>query len=189
MTPEPDYPVALIDACYPEGVPDGFPVDLFAPIPVMTGDKNALVERDAEMREKVERIEAFMLLQPQVEIPVQHFFSGDGVYGRQIFMPKGTLMTGRIHLHEHLNIILQGDVTMMTVDGPRRVKGPMSMVSAPGTKKIGYVNEDTIWMTVHATHDRDVKNIERTLTANSYAEYENRLADSAPKNFIEGETL
>jgi len=45
--------------------------------------------------ERIESMEHFMLDQPQVEIPVQERFI-NGMYAREIVIPEGTLMTGRV---------------------------------------------------------------------------------------------
>jgi hypothetical protein len=163
--------LAAAESCYPEGVPADFPAVLFAPIdPALPQER-----RDLLLRDRVEDIEQVLLTLPQAEVPVEHFFSGDGVYGRQILIRKGTLLTGKIHLFEHLNVVSYGDVTMMTVDGPKRLKGPCTLVSAPGSKKFGYANEDTLWMTLHATRETDVAKIERMLTVDTFADYERYL--------------
>lgn len=164
--------LAVAEACYPEGVPDDFPAVLFSPIdPALPQGR-----REALLRERVEDIERVLKTFPQAEVPVEHFFSGDGVYGRQILIKKGTVLTGKIHLFEHLNVVSYGDITMMTVDGPKRLKGPCTLVSSPGSKKFGYANEDTLWMTLHATREKDVEALERMLTVDTYADYEKHLA-------------
>ena len=41
------------------------------------------------------------------ECPVTHRFS-DGCYLREILMPKGTLIVGKVHGTQHFNIIISG---------------------------------------------------------------------------------
>ena len=41
--------------------------------------------------------------------PLKHTFS-DGIYVREIFIPQGMLLTGKIHKHKHPNFLLKGEV-------------------------------------------------------------------------------
>jgi hypothetical protein len=44
------------------------------------------------------------------------------------------------------------------------------MVSRPGTKRVGYAHEDTIWTTIHATEETDMEKVEKELIAADYEE-------------------
>lgn len=116
------------------------------------------------MRDKINRLEAHMLAQPQVEIPPVHHFA-DGIYAREITIPAGTLLTGKIHKTEHLNIVSKGRIVVWTEDGMKEVCAPFTMVSRPGTKRVGYALEDTVWTTIHATEERDLDALETQLIA------------------------
>lgn len=112
------------------------------------------------LREKVQRAEALMREHGDpVEIPVQHFFS-DGVYARHGMIPRGTMLTGHIHKKRNLNILSQGEMSVLTQDGMQRVKGPFVIVSPPGTKRIAYAHTDCWWTTIHGTHETDLAKIE-----------------------------
>src|SRR5687767_14598526 len=102
------------------------------------------------MREKVFAIEAHMLNLPLVEMPVTHHFA-ERTYGRELFIPKGTVLTGKIHKYSQLNVLVSGELSVLTEDGIKRVKPPFIVVSPPGTKRIAYAHEDSIWLTVHGT--------------------------------------
>lgn len=115
-----------------------------------------------QTRQSIEVIEAELLRHPQVSIPVRHRFS-DGMYAREITIPAGTLMTGRVHKHEHLSVMISGDMTVMTPDGMRRISGYNLMVAPPGTKRIGYAHQETVWLTVHRTEVVDPVGIEEIL--------------------------
>ncbi len=106
----------------------------------------------------------------QFELPVTHHFS-KGVYARELFIPAGTVLTGKIHKHENLNIITRGDISVATAEGVKRLKAGDVVVSPPGTKRVGYAHEDTIWITVHGTDETDVDVIEQQFIAQSYDEY------------------
>lgn len=124
----------------------------------------------AELKAKVEHAEKAMLQMPQVEIPTVHYFA-KGLYARQITIPKGVLATSAIHLFEHIDIIPQGDISVLTDNGMKRVKGPVTFVSQPGLKRIGYAHEDTIWISIIACEERDLAKIEETLVVKTYEEF------------------
>ena len=126
---------------------------------------------DIPIREKIFQLESFLLQLPQADMPLIHRFA-DGLYSREIFIPRGTLLTGRIHKVEHFCIINKGDVSVLTEDGVKRFVAPSVFVSRAGIKRVIYAHEDTTWMTIHACKETDVEKIENLLTTNSYEEFE-----------------
>jgi hypothetical protein len=113
-------------------------------------------------RVEIERLEAHLREQPQVAIATRHYFAA-GLYAREILIPAGVLLTGRVHRQEHLNILSQGEITVWTEEGIRRLKAPYTLVSRPGTKRVGLAHSDTVWTTVHACQLTDIAAIEREL--------------------------
>jgi hypothetical protein len=118
----------------------------------------------------IESLEKHMKEMPPVEMPVKNYFS-QGAYARELFIKKGTVLTGKIHKHENLNIMPYGDITVLTHDGMKRLTGYNVVVSPAGTKRVAYAHEDTVWITVIGTRDNDVDEIVRTFTAESLDEY------------------
>ena len=129
-----------------------------------------IVTLDLDTRDKVFALEALMKEQPQLELKVVHHFS-HGVYARELHIPKDTLLTGEIHKCENLNILSQGEISVLTQNGMERVKAPFTIVSSPGTKRIAYTHEDCVWTTIHGTFERDLKKIETIFIAKSEQEY------------------
>lgn len=129
----------------------------------------AAVDAD-RMREKVNQAEAIMKTLPQVEMPEKHHFS-QGLYARELFIPKDTVLTGKIHKYPQLNVLMSGDISVLTEDGVKRVKPPFLVVSPAGTKRIAYAHEDTIWLTIHGTEENDLEKIEQHFIAQDDAEY------------------
>lgn len=164
---------STFEVCYPEGLPEGFPVDLFAPI-----NGAALAIREQKLKDKIDDLQAFMLEQPQADIPVRNVFSG-GVYAREVFIPKGTMLVGKVHMTEHLNICLKGDLTFLSVDGPKRIKAPAMFSSPAGTKKLAYANEDSIWVNVHPDLGEDADTIVDAITVNTFAEYDKLVGQAS----------
>lgn len=128
------------------------------------------VDKPKTMRDKVQAMESVMLDMPQVELETIHHFSKD-VYAREIHIPAGVTLTGKIHKFENLNILSKGEMSVLTEDGVKRVSAPFTVVSPPGTKRIAYAHTDCVWTTVHGTELKDVDSIEVEFVASTEQEY------------------
>lgn len=152
-----------------------------------------------EVRKKIITLEKAMreynsenhLAEP--ECPLKHHFA-PGMYGREILLPKDSLVVGKIHKHAHLNFIMSGHVSVATEDGVLDYYGPTILISSPGTKRVIYAHEDTVWCTVHCTNSQNLVEIEEEIIVKSYDEYD-KLTDtvmlqlSEHLHIIESETL
>ena len=137
-----------------------------------SGHQEALQEFPQNAREFILAVEGKMRELPgQMEIEPIHHFS-KGIYARELRIPAGTLLTGKIHKFENLNIISQGDISVFTEEGVKRIQAPCTLVSPPGTKRIGYAHTDTVWTTIHATEETDLQALESELIAASFEEFE-----------------
>jgi hypothetical protein len=119
-------------------------------------------------REQIERLEAQMRMMEQLPIePVHHF--ADGLYAREITIRAGTILTGKVHSTEHLNIVSQGRIAVWTEDGMKIVAAPCTLISRPGTKRVGFALEDTVWTTIHANPQNftDLADLELALIDNT----------------------
>lgn len=95
---------------------------------------------------------------------------GCRTYARQMFIPQGTLIIGKIHRHQHLNFIMQGKVSVSTEFGKKYFEAPCTFVSEEGLKRAVYAEEDTIWVTVHMTKHLELDTIESELISPTYDE-------------------
>ena len=99
-------------------------------------------------RNKMEALEDSILHSgAMVELECKHYFA-HGTYTRELFIPKHTILTGRIHLHSTINIISRGKIRVITDDGEHDIEAPHTFVSGPMVKKAGFTLEDTIWLNV-----------------------------------------
>jgi len=111
---------------------------------------------------------------PQIDIPVKHYIHG-GMYGREIVIPKGTLLTGQIYKFDHFDVMIDGDVTVSTDTGEvKRFTGYNCFSGMSGKKRAGYAHKDTTWITFHPFDGQNIKGdeIQRFLTAESFEELE-----------------
>ena len=94
--------------------------------------------------------------------PLKHSFA-DGIYVREIFIPKDMILTGKIHKHSHPNFLLKGEVEVFTeFGGVEKLVAPQNIISKAGTKRVVKTITDTIWVTVHAnpTNTQDLEKLE-----------------------------
>jgi hypothetical protein len=101
------------------------------------------------VRQNIADLEAAMFQAPQLEIETRHYFS-DGVYAREIVIPEGALITGKIHAFEHINVVSKGSISVLTENGARRIDAPCTFIAPPGTKRVGLAHAETVWTTLHA---------------------------------------
>ena len=105
------------------------------------------------------------------DCPVTHHFA-PGLYAREIFIPAGFVIIGKIHKHAHVNTISRGHVVVATEFGKTELKAPATFVSQPGTKRAVVALEDTVWTTYHPTEETDLSKIEEHVIAPSFEAYE-----------------
>ncbi len=125
------------------------------------------------VRDSILALEKAMLEQPQVEIEPTHYFA-DGIYAREIVIPAGTLLTGKIHKTRHLNIVSKGKIAVVTEWGQKIIEAPFTFVAEPGTKRVGVALEDTVWTTIHASEETDLVKLEDELIAPSFEALEDK---------------
>ncbi|MFN3453444.1 MAG: hypothetical protein ACK41T_00690 [Pseudobdellovibrio sp.] len=122
-----------------------------------------------EITEFIFKVEELSKKGEPVELPLRHHFSKD-VYAREMFMPKGCLIVGKIHKHENLNILSAGEVTVISIDGVKRIKAPYTFVGSVGAKRIIFAHDDVIWTTIHGTNKTDLSEIEKEFITNDINE-------------------
>jgi hypothetical protein len=131
----------------------------------------AIFESDtANQKQSIVDFERELLAMPQIKLEAKHYFA-KGLYARELFMPKGSAVTGKIHIKEHICIISYGDVTVADNEGTKRLVGPCTFVGRPGSKRALYMHEDTLWTAIHSTDLSSVEECEATLVTNDYEEF------------------
>ena len=105
-----------------------------------------------------------------------HYFA-PGLYARRLDRKAGDVIVGKIHKHDHLAMVVSGELTIVDEFGSRRVKGPHVFLSKAGAKRATYAHTDAIFMTFHPTDETDLEVIEREVTADSYEDLEQFLLE------------
>lgn len=126
------------------------------------------------MRGKIKALTDALLALPgeHIEMPVDHVFA-KGMYMRKLFIKKGTLLIGKIHRKECINIVSRGDISVLTESGAMRVQAGFTIVSPAGIQKVGYAHEDTEFINVFLTDETDIEKLEAEIACDSYEALEN----------------
>lgn len=106
--------------------------------------------------QRIDQLEKVMVENFQeVDCPLIHRFI-DGVYIREIFMPKGSLVTSKIHRTRHPYIVTEGVVSVWVNGGKEvMIHAPFEGITEPGTRRILYIHEDCRWVTFHLNPDNE----------------------------------
>jgi len=114
---------------------------------------------------------------------ITHHFA-PGVYAREMWMPAGCLLTGKIHKTEHLNMLSRGKVSVSNKGESITMEAPYTFVSPIGTKRAIYAHEDSTWTTIHATDLTDPDEIESEIIAENFQELDVLLAHNDYEKFL-----
>ena len=119
-------------------------------------------------------IEDWMRNLPQVEMPVKHHFI-NGVYLRELFIPAGTLLTGKIHNKENFSILAQGTLRITNGTESKIISAPYITSDKPGIKRMGYAETDVVFINVIKTDLTDIDEIEKELVSENFTEFEQHV--------------
>jgi hypothetical protein len=116
----------------------------------------------SQYRQQVTALEHAIRQLPQLQEELHHHFA-HGIYGREMRVPAGTVLVGKIHRYSCINVILQGVVEVRSQEGAYRIEAPYVFVSPGLTKRAMVALTDLIWMTVHPANSEDLDELEREL--------------------------
>jgi hypothetical protein len=135
---------------------------------ITTDEKQALdtvlVRLRADEWQDLDQIEEALEQMDQQHIPLRHIFT-PGMYTRECFIPKGTVLITRMHLKEHPFVVLKGEAAVWTAEtGWMKLTAPHLGVTQPGTRRLIYAKEDVVWATSHVTDKIDPDEVIREVT-------------------------
>ena len=99
--------------------------------------------------------------------PVKHTFAG-GCYIREIYNPANELIITKIHKKEHPFFLMKGKMSILTEEGIQNIEAPYQGVTKPGTKRAIYAHEECIFITVHATSNTTIEDVEDEVICTKY---------------------
>ena len=124
----------------------------------------------------IESIDALEIVIKELPpLPMKEFsreYLGGGMYAKELWMPKNSIVIGKIHLKEHICHISYGDVTVVSAEeGRQRIIGPYTFVGKPGSKRALLLHEDTLWTAFHTINTNNIAECEDLVATNSYNTY------------------
>ena len=144
----------------------------------ITSNTGMLWERIAEFRKQIQQIpEALEHHTPEMDeaMPLKHHIK-DGIYTREIFMPKGMVVVSFIHKTNHPSFFMSGEMSIITDKAEvKRIKAQMVLQTEMGTQRIAYMHEDCVWACVYRTDAETVEEAEKELYTENFRELPEHL--------------
>ena len=122
-------------------------------------------------REAVISLAECMKAFPQVEYKLSHHFA-PGVYSREVTMPAGCLVVGKIHKSAHMNILIKGEITVISESGTERLVAPCTFTAPAFSRKAAYTHTEVVWANIIPTDETDPDKIADEITCASYDDLE-----------------
>lgn len=117
---------------------------------------------DLTWNEKIAYLTHQFLALEQTHCPLSHRFE-QGLYIREIIIPAGSLIIGRVHRHGHVCQLLEGSLFLIHREGHREAfQAPSQILTLPGYQMVVYAVTDVRAQTVHPnpSDERDISRLE-----------------------------
>ncbi len=134
-----------------------------------------------------ERLAAFtavlkeiIAIQGPLECPTKHSFA-PGLYSREILIPQGACVIGKVHLEESLWVVSMGHLRIFSVNGDvfDAYAGDTG-TTVPGTQRAFYAFEDSKFIVTHPnpTNERNIEALEARFVVETIEEWETKCLTS-----------
>jgi len=98
----------------------------------------------------------------EVDLGTQHHFS-DGLYAKEMKIPKGYAAGMHKHEYSHLSILSKGRVIVRTDEYNTEYVAPSCIDIKAGLNHTIEALEDAVWFCIHATEETDITKIDKVL--------------------------
>ena len=98
----------------------------------------------------------------ECDLGTVHHFS-DGLYTKEMHIPKGFVAITHAHAYSHLSILSKGSVVVRTDDKIQTYQSPACLEIKKGIHHSIEALEDSVWYCIHATDETDVDSIDKVL--------------------------
>jgi len=106
----------------------------------------------------MDNAEVFISQLPPVDVKIEHIFA-PGVYIRKMILPKGAILTSKIHKTESAFIVSGGRI--LVYDGVHEaviLQASYDGITLPGTRRMGIALENMVWFNIHPTRIKPKNN-------------------------------
>ncbi len=106
--------------------------------------------------------------------PLTHDFA-DQLYIRRMDMVAGSVVVGAIHNHKHVWFLLTGKLSIYSNNKLEDYVAPCYVVSEPGTKRLIYAHEQSIFVNVHKnpSNTKNIEELEKEIVSFTEEEFKN----------------
>jgi|TARA_R110000744_G_scaffold141020_1_gene252356 hypothetical protein len=102
------------------------------------------------------------------QYPLKQHIEG-GLYTRELFMKKGSIIISMIHKQKHPSFLLKGKVSYLTDKGEvDTISAPHTIFTQEGSQRVFYVHEDTQWCCVYKTEAKSFEEAEFDVYVDDY---------------------
>jgi len=98
----------------------------------------------------------------EVDLGVAHYFA-DGLYAKQVRIPKGYTAGQHKHKYSHMSILAKGTVIVRSDTEVVQYTAPACIEIKAGKNHSIESLEDTVWYCIHATEETDVELVDAVL--------------------------
>ena len=98
----------------------------------------------------------------ECDLGTVHHFS-DGLYAKQMHIPKGFIAGTHAHKYSHLSILSKGSVIVRTDNSQKLYNAPACIEIKEGINHSIEALEDAVWFCIHATDVTDIELIDKVL--------------------------
>lgn len=95
----------------------------------------------------------------------------DGLYVRELLIPKGSVILSRVHKKALVNILSKGRVIVIDSNGHNEYVAPCTFTSIAGTQRVVIAPEETVWNTAHATDTTNPNDLLENLSCENYTDF------------------
>jgi len=107
--------------------------------------------------------------------PLKQHIEG-GLYTRELFMPKDSIIVSMIHKQQHPTFLLKGKVSYITDEGEiKTIKAPYTIFTQIGTQRVFYMHEDSDLCCVYKTEAKTFEEAEVDVYTDNYMELPQEL--------------
>ncbi len=151
--------------------------------------KGLLWEKILELQNQIKKIEGTLnhiageeYSEDMQEIyPLKQHLEG-GLYTRELFMPKGSLVISMVHKQKHPSFLLKGKLSYLTDEGEVvTIKGPHTIFTQIGTQRVLYIHKDCEWACVYKTDAQTFEEAEADVYTNDYRELPKKIIEKNKK--------
>jgi hypothetical protein len=114
-------------------------------------------------QQKVDALMNSIIGLPPADCPAKNYFT-DGIFAREITIPKGVTLVGMVHKTTHLCTMSKGHLLIDAGTSVFERVAPCTFESKAFSQKAATALEETIFTTYHATTETDLDKLVEMLT-------------------------